>query len=216
MRAVCCSRTEKLESALAAEDVLSRREVALEEAVIQSVAAEALDEERYRLGLTDIITVLSSQRTAATSESQLLTIRRARLDNRRGPSCGPGRRVRSIRCAVGIRIDGGRSSKRGLRMKLLLRILLPLLVLGGAGYGTFVMMQNRPPPPTRVAEPVMPLVETIDVSFENVLLSVRRRGNRLHRCARPSWSRRLPGESSRYPHPWSWAASSRKATSCFA
>ena len=61
-------------------------------------------------------------------------------------------------------------------MKLLLRILLPLLVLGGAGYGTFVMMQNRPPPPTRVAEPVMPLVETIDVSFENVLLSVRAEG----------------------------------------
>ena len=72
----------EVESALAAEDVLSRREVALEEAVIQSVAAEALAEERYRLGLTDIITVLSSQRTAATSESQLLTIRRARLDNR--------------------------------------------------------------------------------------------------------------------------------------
>ena len=72
----------EVESALAAEDVLARREAALEEAVIQSVAAEALAGERYRLGLTDIITVLSSQRTADTSESQLLTIRRARLDNR--------------------------------------------------------------------------------------------------------------------------------------
>ncbi len=72
----------EVESALAAEDVLARREVALEEAVIQSVAAESLAEERYRLGLTDIITVLSSQRTADASESQLLTIRRARLDNR--------------------------------------------------------------------------------------------------------------------------------------
>jgi NodT family efflux transporter outer membrane factor (OMF) lipoprotein len=72
----------EVESALAAEQVLARREAALEEAVRQSVAAESLAEERYRLGLTDIITVLSSQRTADTSESQLLSLRRARLDNR--------------------------------------------------------------------------------------------------------------------------------------
>lgn len=72
----------EVESALAAEDILARRELALEEAVVQSVAAESLAEERYRLGLTDIITVLSSERTADTSESQLLTLRRARLDNR--------------------------------------------------------------------------------------------------------------------------------------
>ena len=37
---------------------------------------------RYRAGLADIITVLASQRTAFDSESQLLNIRRLRLDNR--------------------------------------------------------------------------------------------------------------------------------------
>jgi NodT family efflux transporter outer membrane factor (OMF) lipoprotein len=72
----------EVESALAAEAVLARREAALQEAVIQSVAAEDLAEERYRLGLTDIITVLTSQRSADSSESQLIAIRRARLDNR--------------------------------------------------------------------------------------------------------------------------------------
>ena len=61
-------------------------------------------------------------------------------------------------------------------MKLLLQILIPLVVLGGAGYGAFVMIQNRPAPPTRVVEPVMPLVETIDVSFGSVPLSVRAEG----------------------------------------
>ena len=72
----------EVESALAAEDALLRRERALAEAVTQSVAAQELAEQRYRLGLTDIITVLSAQRTAYTSESQLLGIRRTRLDNR--------------------------------------------------------------------------------------------------------------------------------------
>ena len=72
----------EVESALAAEEVLARQESALEDAVLQSVAAQGLAEERYRLGLTDIITVLSSQRTAYNSEIQLLALRRTRLDNR--------------------------------------------------------------------------------------------------------------------------------------
>ena len=72
----------EVESALAAEDVLARREKALEEATKQSLAARDLAEQRYRLGLEDIITLLSSQRTALDSESQLLTVRRLRLDNR--------------------------------------------------------------------------------------------------------------------------------------
>ena len=72
----------EVESALAAEDVLSRRERALEEAVNQSVAARELAEQRYRLGLTDIITVLSAQRTAFNSETQFIGLRRMRLDNR--------------------------------------------------------------------------------------------------------------------------------------
>lgn len=72
----------EVESALAAEDTLRRREAALQEAVVQSMAAQRQAEERYRLGLADIITVLSAQRSAYNSESQLLTIRRSRLDNR--------------------------------------------------------------------------------------------------------------------------------------
>ena len=72
----------EVESALASEEILFRREQAIEEAVRQSVAAEELAEERYRLGLADIITVLSAQRAAYNSESQVLTLRRTRLDNR--------------------------------------------------------------------------------------------------------------------------------------
>ena len=73
---------QEVESALASEEILFRRERAMEEAVRQSLAAQDLAEDRYRLGLTDIITVLSAQRTAYNSESQLLALRRARLDNR--------------------------------------------------------------------------------------------------------------------------------------
>jgi len=72
----------EVESALASEETLLLRERATEEAVRQSLAAQELAEERYRLGLVDIITVLSAQRTAYSSESQLLALRRARLDNR--------------------------------------------------------------------------------------------------------------------------------------
>jgi multidrug efflux system membrane fusion protein len=61
-------------------------------------------------------------------------------------------------------------------MKLMLRILIPLVVLAGAGYLTYVMIQSRPAPPTRVVEPVVPLVETIDVSFGSVTLIVRAEG----------------------------------------
>lgn len=76
------SAYREVESALAADRILNAQEAALEDAVLQSVAAEELAEERYRLGLTDIITVLSAQRTADQSESQLVAVRRARLDNR--------------------------------------------------------------------------------------------------------------------------------------
>lgn len=72
----------EVEIALAAEDILARREIALEAATRQSLAARDLAEDRYRRGLADIITVLSAQRTALDSESQLLALRRQRLDNR--------------------------------------------------------------------------------------------------------------------------------------
>lgn len=61
-------------------------------------------------------------------------------------------------------------------MKLLLRILVPLVVLAGAGYTTYVMVENRPAPPTRVAEPVIPLVETVEARFETVPLEIHAEG----------------------------------------
>ena len=72
----------EVEIALAAEDILARQEDALVAATEKSLAARDLAEDRYRRGLADIITVLSSQRTALDSESQMLALRRQRLDNR--------------------------------------------------------------------------------------------------------------------------------------
>ena len=48
----------------------------------EAAAAQRLSEERYRLGLADIITLLLSQRTALSSEVELIQLRRQRLDNR--------------------------------------------------------------------------------------------------------------------------------------
>ena len=72
----------EVESALAAESLLASREKALEAATRQSLGARDEAERRYRAGLAGIITLLSSQRTALDSESQWLTVRRLRLDNR--------------------------------------------------------------------------------------------------------------------------------------
>jgi outer membrane protein TolC len=72
----------EVESALAAAEILDRRVDALSEAVVQSTAAASQAGERYRLGLADITTALSSQRAAYDSESQLLAARRSRLENR--------------------------------------------------------------------------------------------------------------------------------------
>jgi len=73
---------QEVETALAAENFLAEQETALETATKQSQAARDLAEERYRLGLADIITLLSSQRAALNAESQLLALRRLRLENR--------------------------------------------------------------------------------------------------------------------------------------
>ena len=72
----------EVEAALSNEAILARREDALVIAAEQSVAARALAESRYESGLEDIITVLDSQRRALVAESQLLAVRRQRLDVR--------------------------------------------------------------------------------------------------------------------------------------
>ena len=72
----------EVETALAAEAFLLAQERALEEAATQLVAAERLAEERYRYGVGEYLTVLDSQTRSFTARSNLLTLRRARLQNR--------------------------------------------------------------------------------------------------------------------------------------
>jgi outer membrane protein TolC len=72
----------EVEIALAAEEFLAEREEALRTATEQSLAARDLANDRYARGLTDLIEVLEAQRRAFLSESQLIGVQRARLDNR--------------------------------------------------------------------------------------------------------------------------------------
>ncbi|MHC4251172.1 MAG: efflux transporter outer membrane subunit [Planctomycetota bacterium] len=72
----------EVESALAAEGTIARREAQLELAVEQAGAARVLAADRYRVGLQDILTVLETQRRELDARSRLLAARRARLDNR--------------------------------------------------------------------------------------------------------------------------------------
>ena len=51
-----------------------------------------------------------------------------------------------------------------------------MAVLAGAGYAAMTMIRNRPVPETRVAEVVLPLVETMDVAYSNVRLRVTAEG----------------------------------------
>lgn len=72
----------EVENALEAEGFLAEREAALQEASEEATAARTLAEDRYRSGLRDLITMLSAQRAAHTATSQLLAVRRQRLDAR--------------------------------------------------------------------------------------------------------------------------------------
>jgi len=72
----------EVETTLALENFLARREAALSRAVEQSQSARDLAEDRYARGLDGIITLLSAQRDAFRSESQLLQVQRLRLDTR--------------------------------------------------------------------------------------------------------------------------------------
>jgi len=72
----------EVESALAAEELLVDREMHLNSASHQARAAEKLAEDRYDTGLESFITVLDSRRSALNADSQLLSARRERLDNR--------------------------------------------------------------------------------------------------------------------------------------
>ena len=72
----------EVETALANEAILQRRESELTEASRQAAAAESLARDRYASGLENIITLLETQRRALEAESQLISVRRVRIDNR--------------------------------------------------------------------------------------------------------------------------------------
>ena len=72
----------EVETALAAETLLAKRQSALETATEQALAARRLAEDRYAGGLADLNTMLDAQRGAYASESQLIAVRRQRLENR--------------------------------------------------------------------------------------------------------------------------------------
>jgi NodT family efflux transporter outer membrane factor (OMF) lipoprotein len=72
----------EVENTLEAEGFLADREAALTEASEEATAARSLAEDQYRSGLRDLITMLSAQRAAHTAASQLLAVRRHRLDAR--------------------------------------------------------------------------------------------------------------------------------------
>lgn len=67
---------------LAAEDILRRREEATRAFAEHSRAALEISENRYAAGLIDIVTLLETQRRAYAAESELLSVRRQRLDAR--------------------------------------------------------------------------------------------------------------------------------------
>jgi RND family efflux transporter MFP subunit len=61
-------------------------------------------------------------------------------------------------------------------MKIALRVLLPVLVLAGAGYATLTLIESRPAPETRIPEQIPQLVETITSPYQSVTLRVHAEG----------------------------------------
>lgn len=72
----------EVENALAAESFLNRRVEALTEASRLALAAYRRSLDEFELGTGDTLTVLTSQQRLFTSRSQLLGVKRMRLDNR--------------------------------------------------------------------------------------------------------------------------------------
>lgn len=72
----------EVERALTAENLLTARETALAETASEAGAALALARTRYNTGLTDLTTLLDSQRRDFAANSQLLSARRQRLEAR--------------------------------------------------------------------------------------------------------------------------------------
>ncbi|MFH1572042.1 MAG: efflux transporter outer membrane subunit [Gemmatimonadota bacterium] len=72
----------EVERSLVAEQLLAEQQAAAAEATTEAVAARELAQERYNAGLADLIALLEAQRRAYEAESQLLAVRRQRLEAR--------------------------------------------------------------------------------------------------------------------------------------
>ena len=72
----------EVETRLSAEGFLADQEQALATAATEATAARVLAEERYARGLSNLITLLESQRRAFDAQSRLLSIKRQRLNAR--------------------------------------------------------------------------------------------------------------------------------------
>ena len=72
----------EVETTMAAETWLSEQEKLLVAEVAESAAAEELAETDYISGLANITTLLEAQRRAFNSETNLIEIRKQRLQNR--------------------------------------------------------------------------------------------------------------------------------------
>jgi len=73
---------QEVETLLSAEKILKEQEAALTKTAYEAHEAELLASEDYVSGLTDINTLLQTQREAFDAESGLLVIRKSRLQNR--------------------------------------------------------------------------------------------------------------------------------------
>nr|VFJ90054.1 MAG: efflux transporter, outer membrane factor (OMF) lipoprotein, NodT family [Candidatus Kentron sp. LFY] len=80
--AVVLRAFREVESALTAEALLLNQEVALGVATREARAASALAMEQYRQGLSDIVTLLSTQRREFDARSSLLAVAKRRLNTR--------------------------------------------------------------------------------------------------------------------------------------
>lgn len=72
----------EVETTLAADAFLARREAALKEAVALANEADTEARAAYRDGVGDILTVFAAQNRRLATEAQAITVRRLRLDNR--------------------------------------------------------------------------------------------------------------------------------------
>ncbi len=73
---------KEVENALNAEKTLRDRAAALEKADALLLEAYQRSREEFRDGVGDVLTILAAQRQLLSTRSQLLTVRRLRLDNR--------------------------------------------------------------------------------------------------------------------------------------